>query len=134
MLSERFEKKTAVEIYNHTVSPDGKIFINDMTQVSNARQGDYHFQYKEIVDERPLRTFDEIRKKAKSMDLVNFCAKVVCIGDTEIVSDKKLKLAHCNVADRSSTLMKLVLWQEHIDLVSVGGVYMFKQIRVREKD
>ena len=36
LLKERFHNKTAVEIYNYTMSNDGKIFINDMTQVSNA--------------------------------------------------------------------------------------------------
>ena len=30
--------------------------------------------------------------------------------------------------------MTLVLWQENIDQVSVGQVYTFQQIRVREKD
>ena len=132
MLLERFEKQTAVEIYNHTTS-DGKIFINEMTQISNARQGDYFFQYEENADEHALKSLEEIMKEANSMDMVNFCAKVVFKGDTETVSERKLKLAHCMVADRSS-VMKLTLWQEQIDLVSVGCVYTFKQIRVREKD
>ncbi len=37
MLLERHEKKIAVEITNHTFLKDGKICINDMTEISNAK-------------------------------------------------------------------------------------------------
>ncbi|CAB4009144.1 Hypothetical predicted protein, partial [Paramuricea clavata] len=113
LLKERFDNKTAVEIYNHTVSNDGKIFINEMTQVSNAQPGDYFFQFEEIPDQYPLRSLNDIIKEAKSMDMVNFSAKVVSKGPTETA--RNLKLARCVVADSPSSCMTLVLWQEHID-------------------
>ena len=132
LLKERFDNKTAVEIYNYAMSNDGKIFINDMTQVSNAQPGDYFFQFKETADELSFRSLDYIIKETKSMDMVNFPAKVVSKGPTETA--KNLKLARCVVADSPSSFMTLVLWQENIDQVRVGQVYTFQQIRVREKD
>ncbi len=121
-----------VEIYNHT-EKDSKIFINEVTQVSNAQPGDCFFQFKDILDEHSVQTLDDIIKETKSMDMVNFSAKVVSKEPTQNAS-KNLQLAHCVVADTPSSFVRLVLWQQHIDMVTVDQVYTVKQIRVREKD
>ena len=108
------------------MSNDGKIFINDMTQVSNAQPGDYFFQFKETADELSFRSLDYIIKETKSMDMVNFTAKVVSKGPTETA--KNLKLARCVVADSPSSFMTLVLWQENI-----GQVYTFSKFESAKK-
>ncbi len=106
-----------VEIYNHT-EKDSKVFINEVTQVSNAQPGDCFFQLKDIPDEHSVQTLDDIIKETKSMDMVNFSAKVVSKELTQNAS-KNLQLAHCVVADTPSSFVRLVLWQQHIDMVTV---------------
>ena len=122
ILIERQTKKTAIEITNHTISSDGKLFINDMTQLSDVRPGDFFFQYKDIV-ESFVCTIDNIVQEAQQMDLVNFRTKVVSKGPKETVHGKNLQLAECVVADTETSLVKLVLWEEHIDVVEENRVY-----------
>ena len=134
MLLERHEKKVAVEITNHTFLKDGKICINDMTEISNAKQGDYFFQFKETMDANCRKTLSEIIQTSKSMDLVDISAKVVYMGDVEIVGEQKLRKAECVVADGPSSTMMMTVWQRNIAAITVGNAYTFTQIRVREKN
>lgn len=66
------------------------------------------------------------------MDIINLTAKVVFKEEeVEVVGSMKLKKSHCYIADESCS-MKLILWQSHIEKVSLGDVYTFRNLRVRE--
>ena len=95
LLKERFDNKTTVEIYNYAMSNDGKIFINDMTQVSNAQPGDYFFLIQRDCGRTSLPKLDYIIKETKSMDMVNFTAKVVSKGSTETAKNLKISTVRC---------------------------------------
>lgn len=57
------------------------------------------------------------------MDMVNLTAKVVSKeGEVEVIGSMMLKKRHCYIADESCYL-KLILWPNHIEKVSLGGVF-----------
>ena len=51
----------------------------------------------------------------------------------EGIGASKLKKVACYIADKTC-LLKLTLWEGYIDMVSVGEVYTFKHLRIRESD
>ena len=68
------------------------------------------------------------------MEQISCCVKVVFKGNQrEGIGASKLKKVDCYIADETC-LLKLTLWEEYIDMVSVGEVYTFKHLRIREND
>ena len=68
------------------------------------------------------------------MEQISCCVKVVFKGNQrEGIGASKLKKVDCYIADETC-LLKLTLWEGYIDMVSVGEVYTFKHLRIRESD
>ena len=68
------------------------------------------------------------------MKQISCCVKVVFKGNQrEGIGASKLKKVDCYIADETC-LLKLTLWEGYIDMVSVGEVYTFKHLRIREND
>ena len=68
------------------------------------------------------------------MEQISCCVKVVFKGNQrEGIGASKLKKVDCYIADETC-LLKLTLWEGYIDMVSVGEVYTFKHLRIREND
>ena len=129
---ERQKSKTAVKLQRFNFAKDGKtIFINDMTKVSTPSSSEYNFQYQQMC--YPL--FHSLRAVVDStaeMDLTSCCGKIVFKGkDVETVSAANLKKVDCYIADETA-MLKLILWEEHIQTTSVGEVYTFQNVRIRE--
>ena len=73
-------------------------------------------------------------ENAVDMEQISCCAKVVFKGNqVEGTGASKLKRVDCYIADETC-LLKLTPWEGYIDMVSVGEVFAFKHLRIRESD
>ena len=131
---ERQESKTAIKLQRFTLAKDGEtIFVNDMTKVSSPNSSEYNFQYQDI-DYPVFDSLTVVMENAVDMEQISCCAKVVFKGNqVEGIGASKLKKVDCYIADETC-LLKLTLWEGYIDMVSVGEVYTFKHLRIREND
>lgn len=69
-------------------------------------------------------------QNAADMDIVDVTAKVVYKdSEPQIVGASKLKKSNCYIADRT-TWLKLIVWENNIEVVNVEEVYSFKQVRL----
>ena len=130
LLVGRAETKTAVKLEKFNLSKDGKtIFINDITKMSPPNSSEYDFQHQDL--DNNAKCLKTVAEDAVDMDVVNIKAKVICKeSEPTVVGASNLRKSECYIADESSTI-KLVLWEKNIEDVSVGEVYVFKNIRVR---
>ena len=101
--------------------------------MSSPNSSEYNFQYQDI-DYPVFDSLTAVVENAVDMEQISCCAKVVFKGNqVEGIGVFKLKKVDCYVADETC-LLKLTLWEGYIDMVSVGEVYTFKHLRIREND
>ena len=78
-------------------------------------------------------TLKEALERCEPMQLANIKAKVIDVSETQLVSQKQLKMAHCVISDGEATA-KLVLWENDVNAVQRGKGFNFEQLRVRMED
>ena len=128
--------KTAVKISKYSLAKDSEtIYINDMTYISKPRPEEYAFQYEESfasVSEKWL-SLKEAIELCDPMTLVNIKAKVIDVGETQLISQKELKMAETIISDGETT-STLVLWEKDVTAVQKEKAFNFQQVRVRVRD
>lgn len=75
-------------------------------------------------------TLKEALECCEEMQLVNIKAKVIAFSETQLVSQKQLRMAHCVISDGEATT-KFVLWEKDVNAVQRGKAFNFEQLRVR---
>lgn len=136
LLLERKNNRTAVKLSKFNIAKDSEtVYINDMTYISKPRPEEYSFQYEEksTSSSDSWITLKEALERCEPMQLVNIKAKVIDVSETQLVSQKQLKMAHCVISDREATA-KLVLWENDVKAVQRGKAFNFEQLRVRMED
>ena len=104
-----------------------------MTKVSSPNSSEYNFQYQDI-DYPVFDSLKAVVENAVDMEKISCCAKVVFKGNqVEGIGASKLKKVDFYITDETC-LLKLTMWERYIDMVSVGEVYTFKHLRIRESD
>ena len=125
------QMKTPIKIKDFARTSDDKIVINDMTYVGQPTVGEYSFQYAEVPEEKKLTTnIIEILNEGKEWDRVSLKAKVIQKEDAIQIGSKKLKLAVATVADSTASI-PLDIWEEHIQSIEIGKVYLMEPLQVR---
>ena len=119
------QTKTPIKIKDFPRTSDDKIVINDMTYVGQPTAGEYAFQYAEVPEEKQIAT-----NEGKEWDRVSLKAKVIHKEEAIQVGSKKLKLAVATVADSTASI-PLDTWEEHIQSIEIGKVYLMKPLQVR---
>lgn len=133
LLIERKTNKTAVKVAKINFSKDSEtFFINDMTYLSNPRPEEYSFQFEEKEHSLYL-SLKETLEHSEVMELVNIKGKVVDVGETQMVSQKQLKMVESIISDGETTAT-LILWEKDATAVQRGKAYNFEQVRVRIRD
>lgn len=130
---DRQQTKMPVKLTNFTMSTNGAdILINNMTQVTQAEDGEYAFQIVSPPNsqELPFLPLKNI-ETSKPFDIVNVKGKVIKKSKTKTVGRNKLNLVETILSD-GTTSIKLDIWENHISLVEVGGTYSFIGLWVRE--
>ena len=131
---DRQKTKTPVKLTNFSMSTNGAdLLINNMTRVSQAEDGEYSFQISSPQKHQqpvfiPLK---DVTETGKLFDIVSVKGKITKKGKTKVVGRNQLNLAEATLCDGSSSI-KLDLWQGHISLVEVGGLYSFTGLRIKE--
>ena len=127
------QMKTPIKIKDFARTSDDKIVINDMTYVGQPTVGEYSFQYAEVPEEKKITTnIIEILNEGKEWDRVSLKAKVIQKEDAIQIGSKKLKLAVATVADSTASI-PLDIWEEHIQSIEIGKVYLMEPLQVRHK-
>lgn len=122
--------KTPIKIKDFARTSDDKIIINDVTYVGQPTAGEYAFQYAEVPEEKQIATnIIDILNEGKEWDRVSLKAKVIHKEAIQVGS-KKLKLAVATVADSTASI-PLDIWQEHIQSIEIGKVYLMEPLQVR---
>ena len=67
------------------------------------------------------------------MTLVNIKAKVRDVGETQLISQKELKMAETIISDGKTT-STLILWEKDVTAVQKEKAFNFQQVRVRVRD
>lgn len=129
-LDDRAATKTALKLERYNILEDGRtIFINDMTKLSSPAMSEYNFQFTDI-QKTDNSTLQSMLQNAADMDIVDVTAKVVYKdSEPQIVGASKLKKSNCYIADQT-TRLKLIVWENNIEVVNVEEVYSFKQVRL----
>lgn len=123
--------KTPIKIKDFARTSDDKIIINDVTYVGQPTAGEYAFQYAEVPEEKQIATnIIDILNEGKEWDRVSLKAKVIHKEEAIQVGSKKLKLAVATVADSTASI-PLDIWQEHIQSIEIGKVYLMEPLQVR---
>lgn len=135
LLMEKKNNKTAVKISKYSLAKDSEtIYINDMTYISKPRPEEYAFQYEESfasVSDKWL-SLKEAMELCDPMTLVNIKAKVIDVGETQLISQKELKMAE-TISDDETT-SALILWEKDVTAVQKEKAFNFQQVRVRVRD
>ena len=119
------QMKTPIKIKDFARTNDDKIVVNDMTYVGQPTAGEYSFQYAEVPEKKQIATnIIDILNEGKEWDRVSLKAEAIQ------VRSKKLKLAVATVAD-STALIPLDIWEEHIQSIEIGKVYLMEPLQVR---
>jgi len=119
LLLERKNNKTAVKLSKFNIAKDSAtVYINDMTYISKPRPEEYSFQFedKSASCSANWMTLKEALECCEEMQLVNIKAKVIDISETQLVSQKQLRMAHCVISDGDATTT-LVLWEKDVNAV-----------------
>ena len=125
------QTKTPIKIKDFARTSNDKLVINDMTYVGQCTAGEYSFQYAEVPEEKKITTnIIEILNEGKEWDRVSLKAKVIQKEDAIQVGSKKLKLAVATVADSTASI-PLDIWEEHIQSIEIGKVYLMEPLQVR---
>ena len=132
LLSDSEHSHTPVKIQRYTHTTDGeKMIINDMTMISVPDQTEYSFQFKETTGPSSEPTpVEDILQSCNEWDCVTLCAKAIHVGETVVVSGKKLRLAESTFADTTGSIA-VDLWEQHIPMVESGKVYLMTSMQVR---
>lgn len=133
LLLEKKNNKTAVKISKYSLAKDSEtIYINDMTYISKPRPEEYSFQYEESLASVSHKwlSLKEAIELCEPMTVVNIKAKVLDVGETQIVSSKQLKMAETIIFDGETT-STLILWEKDVTGVQKGKAYNFEQVRLR---
>ena len=136
LLLDRKNNKTAVKLSKFNMAKDSEtVYINDMTYISKPRPEEYSFQFedKSALSSDNWVTLKEALERCEPMQLVNIKAKVIDVSESQLVSQKHLRMAHCVISDGEATA-KLVLWESDVDAVQRGKAFNFEQLRVRMED
>ena len=72
----------------------------------------------------------DILNEGKEWDRVSLKAKVIQKEEAIQVGSKKLKLAVATVADSTASI-PLDIWEEHIQSIDIGKVYLTEPLQVR---
>ena len=67
------------------------------------------------------------------MTLLNIKAKVIDVGETQLISQKELKMAETIISDGETT-STLILWEKDVTAVQKEKAFNFQQVRVRVRD
>ena len=106
-----------------------------MTYISKPRPEEYAFQYEESfasVSDKWL-SLKEVMELCDPMTLVNIKAKVIDVGETQLISQKELKMAETIISDGETT-STLILWEKDVTAVQKEKAFNFQQVRVRVRD
>ena len=136
LLLEKKNNRTAVKISKYNIAKDNDtIFINDMTYISKPRPEEYAFQFQETSPSTSQQwtCLKDGIEHCELMSLVNIKAKVLHVGETQLISQKQLKMAETIIFDRETTA-SLILWEKDVDSVERGRSYNFEQVRIRDRD
>ena len=125
------QTKKPIKIKDFARTSDDKIVINDMTYVGKPTAGKYAFQYAEVPEEKQIATniIDKLNE-GKEWDRVSLKAKVIHKEEAIQIGSKKLKLAVATVADSTASI-PLDIWEEHIQSIEIGKVYLMEPLQVR---
>ena len=125
------QTKTPIKIKDFARTSDNKIVINDMTYVRQPTAGEYSFQYADVPEEKQIATnIIDILNEGKEWDRVSLKAKVIQKKEAIQVGSKKLKLAVATVSDSTASI-PLDIWEEHIQRIEIGQVYLMEPMQVR---
>jgi len=136
LLLKKKNNKTAVKISKYSLAKDSEtIYINDMTYISKPRPEEYFFQFEESfasVSDKWL-SLKEAIKLCEPMTVVNIKAKVIDVGETQLVSAKQLKMAETIISDGETT-STLILWEKDVTAVQKRKDFNFEQVRLKVGD
>ena len=98
-----------------------------MTYVRQPTAGEYSFQYADMPEIKQIATniIDILNEGKDSLK-----AKVIQNEEAIQVESKKLKLAVATVADSTASI-PLDIWEEHIQRIEIGQVYLMEPLQVR---
>jgi len=106
-----------------------------MTYISKPRPEEYSFQFEESfasVSDKWLSLKGAI-KLCEPMTVVNIKAKVIDVGETQLVSAKQLKMAETIISDGETT-STLILWEKDVTAVQKRKYFNFEQVRLKVGD
>ena len=63
----------------------------------------------------------------------HFKAKVIDVGETQLISQKELKMAETIISDGETTSTQ-ILWEKDVAAVQKDKAFNFQQVRVRVRD
>lgn len=136
LLVEKMNNRTALKLSKYNLAADSEtVYINDMTYISNPRPEEYSFQFQETAASRSNQwmSLKDAIEQCEAMSLVNIKAKVLDVGEIQLVSQKRLQMAESIISDGTTTV-PLILWEKDIAPVQKGKAFNFEQVRVRYRD
>ena len=106
-----------------------------MTYISKPRPEEYAFQDEgsfASVSEKWL-SLKEAIEICDPFTVANIKAKVIDVGETQLISQKELKMAETIISDGETT-STLVLCEKDVTAVQKEKAFNFQQVRVRVRD
>ena len=131
------ETLSAVRISNYVVSKgltgsSEDILINDMTSVVAASPSEYSFQY--ISDNQPeIVPLDEVRHSIETGEKITVKGRIKKGEKPERVGARKLQMFKSVIFNGKDNLY-LTLWENEIESIYEGTVYVVSNIIVRMND
>ncbi|KAK3746515.1 hypothetical protein QZH41_007955 [Actinostola sp. cb2023] len=130
LLMDSEESHTPLKIKCFTYTPDKKLIINDMTNLTLPDQTEYSFQFKATQSPKPPTQIQDIFNSSTEFDKIILCGKVLNLGETRTVGSRNLNLATATFADLTGTI-NVDIWERHIPMIERGKVYSIDPAMVR---
>ena len=130
-LSEAADSKNPVKISNFNLS-QGSIIVNERSDVKLANSQEIGFQHNSKLASNAIVTLKEMDQLA-SGQLVNFKAEVstINVAYSHKTKDKRSIMKQEVIVRDSTRSIKLFLFADYVDSLSLGVCYLFKNTRLK---
>jgi len=117
---------TPIKLTNITYTSDGKVIVNDITNISTPQLTEYNFQFNPSLKEKEPEpsTILEILNTNKEWDVVSIRGKIISLNEQRQVGSprKPYNLTEAVVADESGSI-PFDIWEDNINQINLGKLF-----------
>lgn len=126
LLLESASNHTPVKLRNITYTQDGKVIVNDITNISTPQLMEYNFQFEPSLKEQEpeATTILELLNTKKEWDVVCLRGKIISLNEQRQVGSprKRYNIAEAVVADETGSI-PLDIWEDNINHITQGELF-----------